>query len=268
MNERRLQLLVSPGFVVGLSVLLLNDFVFKQQFHNGFTGKLSDFAGLFILPLFWTALFPRLNCSIYIVTAILFLFWKSVYSQPLIESWNRLPFFLIARTVDYSDLFCLVCLPLSFVYSRRASSIPARRSVMYLFVVISLFAFTATSYSTKTAYDNEYQFRSSRTELIERMSHLPLHDVHTSFGESDTFEISFDSCTGKAIITLREKDNQSFIVLKEINYRCPSGGDKQEMLEYFEKEFINKLREEPVTRSSQVQYIWSLPPNKRLQPTP
>jgi hypothetical protein len=103
---------------------------------------------------------------------------------------------------------------------------------------------TATSYSTKTTYDNEYQFQSSKTELIERMRHLPLHDVHLSFGESDTFEISFDSCTGEATITIREKDNQSIIALKEINYRCPSGGDKQEMLKYFEKEFINKLREE------------------------
>ena len=242
MNERNLQLLVSPGFVVGLSVLLLNDFVFKQQFHNGFTGKLSDFAGLFIFPLFWTALFPRLKFSIYLVTAILFVFWKSVYSQPLIESWNDLPFFSIARTVDYSDLFSLVCLSLSFVYSKRASLIPSLHPVMYLFAVISLFAFTATSYSKKTSYGNGYQFHSSKTELIERMRHLPLHDVHSSFGESDTFEIIFDSCTGKAAVTIRQEENQSIIVLEEIDYRCPSGGEKQEMLKYFEKEFINKLR--------------------------
>ena len=86
MNERNLQLLVSPGFLVALSVLLLNDFVLKLQFNNVFTGKLSDFAGLFILPLFWTALFPRLKFSIYVLTAIVFIFWKSVYSQPVIES--------------------------------------------------------------------------------------------------------------------------------------------------------------------------------------
>jgi len=268
MNERNLELLVSPGFLVALSVLLLNDFVLKLQFHNGFTGRLSDFAGLFILPLFWTALFPRLKFSIYVLTAIVFIFWKSVYSQPVIESWNALHFFSIGRTVDYSDLFSLVSLPMSFFYGIHASCIPSPRSVMYVLGFISLIAFTATSYSKKTTYDNEYQFQSSKTELIERMRHLPLHDVHLSFGESDTFEISFDSCTGEATVTIREKDNQSIIALKEINYRCPSGGDKQEMLKYFEKEFINKLREEPVTKSSQVQYIWSSPPNKRLQRTP
>ena len=97
---------------------------------------------------------------------------------------------------------------------------------------------------------------------------MSVHEVHTSFGESDTFEISFDSCTGEATVTIRERDNQSIIALKEINYRCPSGGDKKEMLEYFENEFINKLREEPVTKSPQVQYIWSSLPNKRLQGTP
>jgi hypothetical protein len=61
MNDRQLHLLVSPGFLGCLFVLLFNDFVLKQQIHNGLTGKLSDFAGLFVFPLFLTALFP--NCD-------------------------------------------------------------------------------------------------------------------------------------------------------------------------------------------------------------
>lgn len=40
-GERRLEILSSPGFLVGLSLLLTNDFVLKEQFHNAFTGKLS-----------------------------------------------------------------------------------------------------------------------------------------------------------------------------------------------------------------------------------
>ena len=48
MTDRSVHILGSPGFLVGLLLLLSNDFVFKEQFHNGFTGKLSDFAGLFV----------------------------------------------------------------------------------------------------------------------------------------------------------------------------------------------------------------------------
>jgi hypothetical protein len=43
MTDRKLNILASPGFVISLLLLLLNDFVFKTQFHNQLTGKLSDF---------------------------------------------------------------------------------------------------------------------------------------------------------------------------------------------------------------------------------
>lgn len=45
MNDRSLHILTSPAFVVSLLLLLVNDFVFKTQFHNHVTAKLSDFAG-------------------------------------------------------------------------------------------------------------------------------------------------------------------------------------------------------------------------------
>ena len=51
MTDRSFQILGSPGFLIGLSLLLTNDFVLKEQFHNGFTGKLSDFAGLFVFSI-------------------------------------------------------------------------------------------------------------------------------------------------------------------------------------------------------------------------
>ena len=255
--ERHLNKLVSPGFLVGLTALLLNDFVLKQQFHDGLTGKLSDFAGLFIFPLFWAAFFPRRRFFIYVLTAAAFVVWKSPYSQPLIESWNSLPFVSIGRTVDYSDLLALVALPLSYAYSRIPSGIPSPRSAIYLMAVVSMFAFIATSFSTKTAYDNEYVFQNSKKELLERIRRLASHDISSSFWDSDTFEISFDSCIGRATVNIHEKDKQSAITLKEIDYRCPSPEDKEKMREYFEKQFINKLREEPVTRSAQVEYVWS-----------
>lgn len=272
MSERNLNVLVSPGFLVGLLLLLLNDFIFKALFHNVLTGKLSDFAGLFVFPLFWAVFFPRLKLPIYVLTAVLFTFWKSVYSQPLIDGWNSLPFFPVERTVDYSDLLALSILPLSYSYNPIPFNFYVPRPALYLIAIVSLFSFTATQYSQKVSYDNEYRFQSSRKELLERMRQLPANEVLPSFEESDRFDIRFDSCTGAATITVTEKEKQAVVTLKEIDYRCPSKANRQEMLEYFEKEFIGKLREEPVRKSSQVLYIWSSSPsspsNNGMHPTP
>jgi hypothetical protein len=260
MSERSLNILASPGFLTGLLLLLLNDLIFKAQFHNGLTGKLSDVAGLFVFPLFWVALFPRLKLPVYVLTALLFIFWKSVYSQPLIDGWNSLPFFRIERIVDCSDLLALPVLPLSYAYSRAPSNYHVARPALYLIAVVSLFSFTATQYRHSVSYDNEYRFQSSRKELLERMSQLSVNEVSPSFKELDRFDIRFDSCTGAATITVSEKEEQAVIRLKEIDYRCPNKPDRQEMLDYFEKEFISKLKAEPVGKSSQVIYIWPSSP--------
>ena len=180
-----------------------------------------------------------------------------------------MPFFGVERTVDYSDLLALSILPVSYVYSSIPSKFHVPRSALYLIAIVSMFSFTATQYSQKVSYNNEYQFQSSRKELLERMSQLPANDVHRSFEESDTFDIRFDSCTGAATITVTEKEKHGVVTLKEIDYRCPSEANRREMLEYFEKEFINKLSEEPIRKSSQVLYIWSsLPSNNGLHPSP
>ena len=264
MNDRQLHLLVSPGFLGCLFVLLLNDFVLKQQFHNGLTGKLSDFAGLFVFPLFLTALFPKLRSYIFFLVAFTFIFWKSSYSQPLIDSWNNLSFFAIGRTVDSGDLFALLVLPFSHAYSRITSRALSSGAAILFVAIISVFAFTATSSRKETAaYNNEYQFQITKTDLIQRMRQLPARKVGLHYAESDAFEITFDNCAYRATVVLMEKDGQSVIVLKEIVNRCPGGGDKQEMLQYFERVFIAKLKVEPVARSADVLDI-----DDHLQPPP
>lgn len=246
----------------------MNDFVLKQQIHNGLTGKLSDFSGLFVFPLFLTALFPKLRSYIYVLVAFTFIFWKSSYSQPLVESWNNLSFFAIGRTVDSGDLFALLVLPFSHAYSRITSRALPSRAVIYLVAIISLFAFTATQYRKETtAYNNEYQFQITKRDFIQRMRQLPARKVDLHYAESDTFEITFDDCAYRATVILKEKDGQSVIVLKEIVNQCPGGGDKQEMLRYFERVFIDKLKVEPLARSGDVLDI-SSPPDDYQPPSP
>jgi len=256
MSNRNLHLLASPGFLVGLLLLLLNDFVLKGQFHNAFTGKLSDFAGLFVFSLFWAAFFPRQKTFVWIAIAAFFVFWKSAYSQSLIDAWNGLPFFGIQRTVDYSDLSALLILPLSYRFVERASQISIPRPLIYLISIVSIFAFTATQFSQKASFNDQYVFESSKEELLKRISRLPGEEVMDRFWNADRLKIVFDACTREATVTLQEKENQTTITLIELNNRCPSKVEPEKMRQYFEKEFINKLREESVSKSARVLYIW------------
>ncbi|HET6978998.1 MAG TPA: hypothetical protein VFI24_21880 [Pyrinomonadaceae bacterium] len=250
-------LLGSSGFLIGLLLLLVNDFVFKEQFHNVFTGKLSDFAGLFVFPLFWTVFFPRKKLFIFVGTALLFVFWKSVYSQFLIEEWNSLPFFGVQRTVDYSDLSALLILPLSYWYSKTSFGVHVPHRLIYLIAVVSMFAFTATQFSHKESFNNQYQFQSSKKELLERMSRLPTDEVSKHFWNGNAFNIGFDSCNGRATVTVQEQGNQTVITLQKMDFRCPSAPRPDAMRQYFEKEFIDKLREGPAGKSRQILYISS-----------
>ncbi|MBK7992883.1 MAG: hypothetical protein IPK14_05530 [Blastocatellia bacterium] len=160
----KLEKLSSPGFLLALLLLLTNDFIFKPIFHNFITGKLSDFAGLFVFPIFWLALFPNRKKIIYFLTAFLFVFWKSFYSQALIDIWNSLELLNIHRVVDYTDLFALLILLVSYYYDQFAILIKTSRLAYSVLISISLFAFIATSYvRPEHFYENkDYYFDFSK----------------------------------------------------------------------------------------------------------
>lgn len=103
-------------FLVCLATLLLNDFYFKSEYHNWLTGKLSDFCGLFVFVSFWASLFPRRKQLIYVLSALLFIIWKSPYSQIFIDIFSK-NFYSIHRVVDLTDLIALLVLPIAFFYS-------------------------------------------------------------------------------------------------------------------------------------------------------
>lgn len=92
MNFHSQKILLSPLFLFSLIVLLLNDHYLKAQFHNFLTGKLSDFAGLFIFPLFFAAFFPKRRLSIYFFAGFFFVFWKSPLSQSFLICGTRFNF--------------------------------------------------------------------------------------------------------------------------------------------------------------------------------
>jgi hypothetical protein len=62
--------LLRAPFIIALAVLLLNDFMLKQVYPGFVTGKLSDFAGIFVFAVFWSSLLPRGRAIIIGSTAI------------------------------------------------------------------------------------------------------------------------------------------------------------------------------------------------------
>lgn len=168
------KILLSPLFLLALILLLLNDFVLKSQFHNFMTGKISDFAGLFVFSLFFIAFLPKRKSIILISIAVLFSFWKSSFSESLINYWNSFEFLTVWRVVDYTDLFALLVLPIAYFYSNYCCKkyeikLPLKEFATSFVIVVSLFAFIATSEADERSISigQNYVFRLSKPRFEE-----------------------------------------------------------------------------------------------------
>lgn len=153
----KLREFTSIGFILGLVILLLNDFCLKNHYGNWLTGKLSDFAGLFIFPLFWAIIFPKLKDKIYFATAIIFIYWKTVYSEPLIDFINQISIVNLNRVVDLTDFLALLILPLSYSYHQKGNKNFMTINPAFI-VILTSFSFIATSYDSEIQYKKVYTF--------------------------------------------------------------------------------------------------------------
>ncbi|HZS08636.1 MAG TPA: hypothetical protein VFD58_27630 [Blastocatellia bacterium] len=282
MQKRNLSILISPGFLICLCLLLLNDFVLKQAFHNWLTGKLSDFAGLFVFPLFFTAFFPRFKTSIYIITGLAFIFWKLPSSQPLIEVWNRQEVHPVGRTPDSTDLLALISLPLSFIYEDHCIRFKTGLVKAALVSVISIVAFSATSYRLphyRIEYFKDYNFEVSQGELMKRidrlkkvnfyekrlqerlLDHEPAYQSQLRASRPLQFEVglSQQDYYGRAGILVISDGGGSRITLVGMDLYGQNKPGKGEVLKYFEEEFVEPLRKEHVIESWKIKSINFVP---------
>ena len=249
----RRDILTSPGFVISLSLLLINDLYLKPALSNRFTGKLSDFAGLFAFTLFWIAMSPRFRRGVCLAIVFGFTFWKSSYSQPVIDLWNGLGIVRFSRTVDLTDLIALSVIPPAYSYAtRRVSRTITPNWVPTSLALIAVFAFTATSYRTKYEdYGNKYYFAGSKGELFRKIDdlHLLYFDYPLSKDEMESGHLELDipskMCFGSIDVFLEvvEVDKQTIVSIKKLQHHCPQNdGDREKLLAEFEREFIERLR--------------------------
>lgn len=133
-------------FLISICILLINDLYLKYEYHNYLTGKLSDFVGLFAFPYFFSCLFTKKIKSIYILSGLLFVFWKSEFSQPIFDFANSYGVG-INRTIDYSDLIALLILPISYTYWNREFKLlfKPNKCLKPIVVLVSCISFIATT---------------------------------------------------------------------------------------------------------------------------
>ena len=250
--KRDWQILTTFCFLLGLALLLLNDFVFKGLYGNWLTGKLSDFAGLFIFPLFWTSVFPKNKNNVFWLIGIFFILWKSPYSQEIIDSWNNLGIIPIARVVDYSDLIALSILPLAYYVDHHKSRLKSLTIHPALPLCIAIFSFIATSFHTKVPINKTYTLSFSKDTLINRFARID--SLNSGFGitftqeNPDTVNFSFPSqfCSNDFEVTVSIAElinNKTLLTLIRAEHGCQEESeDRKRLIKEFEKVIVDKIR--------------------------
>lgn len=244
--------LTAPEFILSVSLLLANDFFLKAWLANGFTGKLSDFAGLFAFPFFWAALVPRWRVAIYLGTAVAFTLWKLPVSDGVVEGWNAVSPFQVGRVIDASDLIALSILPLSYWRSTRPRGFSGRRWRTVGVAAVSLFAFMATSREPVYEYDQTFVFEGTRDLLFVR-----LDEAGIIYTEGTTYSmrapkgswgllIPSDFCSEEpdaaveAAVLIKEEFPRTRVRLRGMAHRCRAKPEDKERLL---KIFVTKVAE-------------------------
>lgn len=270
MKDFRLDVINRPLFVLGVSLLLVNDFYLKYEYGNWLTGKLSDLAGLFVFPYFFSSLKIGFSRQIYLTTAVLFVFWKSSASQ-LAINWVQSIGLGVNRTVDYSDLVALLVLPFSFQHFKAQlnSRMKTQKALTVAFSIISLCAFWATTLprervEVNIGIDRSYQLEMSKTDFFSLLTAGHPYSQHLERNLTDsafylTFDIEDYQAQVRALATVKSIDSSHTLVrLDSILYgyitgELFSGADHDEINrfkalasedyeKYFEDNFIEPVR--------------------------
>jgi hypothetical protein len=117
----------------------------KPTFPGVLTGKLSDVSGLFVAGVLTSVLARRRPVLALGGIGAVFVWWKSAASQPLIERWNAVAPFPIARVVDWTDLLALPMLGLAVAYTRSEFRSVTGKIPRVVMVVAAGVAVAATS---------------------------------------------------------------------------------------------------------------------------
>ncbi len=221
-------------YITGLILLLINDFYLKIKFHNIFTGKLSDFAGLFILPIFFAVVLRTKSKLVFIATAILFIIWKSPLLDGGLANWNANTYFKLQRVTDQSDYIALISIWIGYLLIKRTRIQRLYRPGYIGIGILSVFAFCATSYMNELDVDRTYTYNVGidrlREQLLKTDSTEWDFDTRRERAAPDTvtayveYDFCFEGFTAEIII---DGDSaRSSLTIDRVIHNCPLNKDK------------------------------------------
>lgn len=224
----RLDVFVTPLFVAALFLLLLNDHVLKYSFPGWLTGKLSDFAGLFVFVSFFYAWFPQRTTFINYSTIIVFIFWKSPYSQMSIDYWNSLNILVVERVVDYIDLLALTTLPVAKTHFTNSDGYHPKQILALPIALLSVIAILGTSVP-RTFLARQVQFNTSQPPPLDLIQSR-INDVASRY-ELTCFRCDmnqpYQMYTGQRFLLETSFDSENmilFVNVSEFHRSEPSKG--------------------------------------------
>lgn len=189
-------LIINPYFLLGLVLLLINDLYLKYEYGNVLTGKLSDFAGLLIFPMFVAFIIPKLKKSISLITGIVFILWKTPLFTPVIDFANQLLSINVHRVIDYTDYIALLILPISHYLINNCNyehnqikKDKIKSGFTYLVSFIAFFAFCSTSMFVREIpkgsiyIGKSYNIKLSKDSIINTINNLGYNCI---FNEGDS----------------------------------------------------------------------------------
>jgi len=123
--------------------------------------------GIILLPFLLAFVFPKLRQNSVYFTALFFIFWKSSYSEKLIEIYNLVSPISIHRVVDYTDLLTLIFLFIPYYFiknQQQLSKIEIRRASPIFILIPALLILMSTSpprYYEYVPYNGNLIFNNS-----------------------------------------------------------------------------------------------------------
>ncbi len=204
--------LSSIPFLGSLILLILNDFILKPVFHNFLTGKISDFAGLFVFVVFWAGFFPSKRNAIAMLTALAFIWWKMDYSSSFIRIFS-LWVFPIQRVVDVTDLIALIVIPFALFFLNRSPRVLKFHPV--LAAILAFFSFCATSIPEPEIKLEQPQYILFNPGIAIYSSN---YDDDYGIRKLDSFYIAdISSISGRKYRLLHKDDFEKNLILKQLD---------------------------------------------------
>lgn len=172
MTERKASIYGAWPLYLALLLLLLNDYALKPAYPGFLTGKLSDFAGIFLFTLVLRAIVPAHPRRVSLAISGMFAFWKSPYSQSLIDAVNTYGPVEVARVVDYSDLAALLVIPVAHaVFERRDQLQFSERLATWLRIPGILFSVIAITGTSMVMREHRYEIRKRAPDSAIHVGH-------------------------------------------------------------------------------------------------